>query len=92
MRDGSARTHGRRHDRDLGQLNVICAGLAGGSDVQVQAVRALRGQRDTHGNQLLVTLGQCPACERLFLNSQNAFMAPGACSSSTFGRRRFFMS
>jgi len=71
--DRRARAHRGRDYRRFRQHRVICAGLTGCSYMQLNAVWALRSQRNGNRHQLLVQDINGTIFERLFVKSPKGF-------------------
>ena len=73
VRDRRARAHRGRDYRCFRQHRVICAGLTGCSYMQLNAIWALRSQRNGHSHQLLVQDINGTVFERLLVKSPKGF-------------------
>lgn len=87
-RDRGARPHRGRHNCCFRQHRITCPDLARCSYMQLDAVWALRGQRNGNRHQLFVQ----DIDSTLLSNAQKAFIVSGAFSSSFLSRVRFLMS
>ena len=87
--DGGARSERSSNHRGLDDLSFGCACLERVAAVDIDAIRALRGERDGDSNQFLVFTGIAPSATAALSKAQKAFITSGARLSMILSLARF---